>query len=39
VQSGIAARWAVRLGYENVYRYQAGIMAWEEKYPEMVENP
>ena len=31
--SGIAAKWAVRLGYNNVYRYQAGISAWKEQYP------
>jgi rhodanese-related sulfurtransferase len=37
VLSGIAAKWAVRLGYNNVFRYHAGIAAWKENFPDELE--
>jgi len=37
VRSGIAARWAVRMGYTSVYRYPGGLFEWKEAHPELVQ--
>lgn len=37
VRSGIAARWAVRMGYVAVYRYPGGLFEWKEAHAELVE--